>query len=176
MLIHCLFVLSLFASSAVSFSARVMLCSKNALSCCARSRSVWRTCFWVGLFFSRVHFANVLSSLGDHSGGLGVSSMYVARAVYLLGVTILMLLFAKFFFKDLLVFFPRTSIHFPSSEPPHRHSSLVSPLSLLLPLLLSSDALLANPPMSEEYLWRRLNLMSISLHILLGRHPLYFLL
>ncbi len=70
-------------------------------------------------------------------------SMYVARAVYLLGVTILMLLFANFFFKDLLVFFPRTSIHFPSSKPPHRHSSLVSPLSVSLPLLLSSDALLA---------------------------------
>ena len=176
MLIRCLFVLSLFASSVVSFSARVMLRSKNALSCCARSRSVWRTCFWVGRFFSCVRFANVLSSLGNHSGGLGVSSMYVARAVYLLGVTILMLHVANCFFKDLLVFFPRTSIHFPSSEPPHRHSSLVSPLSLSLPLLLSSDALLANPPMSEEYSCRRLNYMSISLHILLGRHPLYFLL
>jgi len=114
-----LFVLSLFASSVVSFSARVMLHSKNALSCCARSRSVWRTCFWVGRFFSRVRFVNVLSLLRDHSGGLDVSSMYVARAVYLLGVTILMLRFANFFFKDLLVFFPRTSIHFPSSEPPH---------------------------------------------------------
>ena len=176
MLIRCLFVLSLFASTVVLFSARVMLLSKNALSCCARSRSVWRTCFWVGRFFSCVRFANVLSSLGNRSGGLGVSSMYVARAVYLLGVTIVLLHFANFFFKDLLVFFPRTSIHFPSSEPPHRHSLLVSPLSLLLPLLLSSDALLANPPMSEEYSWRRLNLMSNSLHILLGRHPLYFLL
>jgi hypothetical protein len=30
--------------------------------------------------------------------------------------------------------------------------------------------------MSVEYSWRRLNLMSNSLHILLGRHPLYFLL
>ncbi len=176
MLIRCLFVLSLFAISVVSFSARVMLRSKNALSCCARSLSVCRTCFWVGRFFSCGRFANVLSSLGDHSGGLGVSSMYVARAVYLLGVTIVMLLFANFFFKDLLVFFPRTSIQLSSSEPPHRHSSLVSPLSLLLPLLLSSDALLAKPPMSEEYSLRRLNLMSNCLHILLGRHPLYFLL
>jgi hypothetical protein len=52
----------------------------------------------VGRFFWRVRFANVLSSLGNRSGGLGVSSMYVARAVYLLGVTILMLLFANFFF------------------------------------------------------------------------------
>jgi len=135
-----------------------MLRSKNALSCCARSR------------------ANVLSLLGDHSGGLGVSSMYVARAVYLLGVTILMLLFASFFFIDLLVFFPRTSIHLSSSEPPNRHSLLVSPLSLSLPLLLSSDVLLANPPMSEEYSWQRLNLIPNSLHILLGHHPLYFLL
>ena len=176
MLTRCLFVLSLFASSVVSFSARIMLRSKNALSCCARSRSVWRTCFWVGRFFSLVRFANVLPSLGNHSGGLGVSSMYVVRAVYLLGVTILMLLVANCFFKDLLVFFPRTSIHFPSSEPPYRHSSLVSPLSLLLSLLLSSDALLANPPMFVVYSWRRLNLMSNSLHILLGRHPLYFLL
>ena len=176
MLIRCLFVLSLFASSVISFSVRVILCSKNALSCCAGSQSVWRTCFWVGHFFSRFRFANVLSSLGDRSGGLGVSSMYVARTVYVLGVTILMLLFANFFFKDLLVFFPRTSIHFSSSEPPHRHSSLVSPLSLSLPLLLSSDALLAKPPMSEEYSLRRLHLMSNCLHILLGRHPLYFLL
>ena len=176
MLIHCLFVLFLFARSVVSFSACVMLCSKNALSCCAGSRSAWRMCLWVGRFFTRVHVANVQSLLGDCSGGLGVSSMYVARTVYLLGVTILMLLFANFFFKDLLVFFPRTSIHFSSSEPPHRHSLLVSPLSLSLPLLLSSDALLANPPMSEEYSWRHLNLISNSLHILLGRHPLYFLL
>ena len=132
--------------------------------------------FLGGSFFSRVCFANILSLLGDCSGGLGVSSMFVARAVYLLGVTILMLLFANFFFKDLLVFFPHTSIHFSSSEPPHRHSSLVSPLSLSLPLLLSSDALLAKPPMSEEYSLRRLHLMSNCLHILLGRHPLYFLL
>ena len=176
MLIRCLFVLSLFARSVISFLARVMLRSKNALSCCARSRSVWRTCFWVGCFFERVRFTTVLLSLGNCSGGLGVSSMYVARAVYLLGVTILMLLFANSFIKDMLVFFPRTSIHFPSSEPPHRHSLLVSPLSLSLPLLLSSDALLANPPMSKEYSLRCLNLMSISLHILLEHHPLYFLL
>ena len=176
MLTRCLFVLSLFASSVVSFSARIMLRSRNALSCCSRSRSVWWMCFWVGRFFLLVRFANVLPSLGNRSGGLGVSSMYVVRAVYLLGVTILMLLVANCFFRDLLVFFPRTSIHFPSSEPPHRHSSLVSPLSLSLSLLLSSDALLANPPMFVVYSWRRLNLMSNSLHILLGRHPLYFLL
>ncbi len=175
MLICCLFVLSLFASSVVLFSARVMLRSKNALSCCARSLSVWRTCFWVGPFFSRGLVANILSSLGDRSGGLGVSSMYVARAVYLLGGTIVMLLFAKFFFIDLLVFTPRPSIHFSSSEPPHRHSSLVSPLLLSLPLLLSSDALLANLHMSEEYSWRHLNLIPNSLHILLGRQPFYFL-
>ena len=136
MLIRCLFVVSLFAISVVLFSARVMLLSRNALSCCARSRSVWRMCFWVGRFFSCVRVANVLLLLGDRSGGLGVSSMYVVRAVYLMGVTILMLLVANLFFNDLLVFFPRTSIHFPSSEPPHRHSSLVSPLSLSLPLLL----------------------------------------
>ena len=94
-----LFFLPLFVSSVVSFSARVMLRSKNALSCCARSQSVWWTCFGVGCFFLRFCFANVLSSLEDCSGGLGVSSMYVARAVYLLGVTILMVLFANFFFK-----------------------------------------------------------------------------
>jgi len=98
MLISCLFVLSLFASSVVSFSARVMLHSKNALACFARSRSVWRTCFWVGRFIPLVHVANILSSLGDRSGGLGVSSMHVASDVYLLGVIILMLLFANFFF------------------------------------------------------------------------------
>ena len=109
------FVLSLFASSVILFSARVMLRSKNALSCCARSQSVWQTCFWVGRFFAHIRVANVLLLLGDRSGGLGVSLMYVASAVYLLGVTILMLLFANFFFMDLLVFFSRTSIHFPSS-------------------------------------------------------------
>ena len=76
----------------------------------------------------------------------------------------------------LLVFFPRTSIHFSSSEPPRHHSLLVVPLSLLLPLLLSPDTLLANPPISKEYSYRRLNLTLNSLQILLGRHPLYFLL
>ena len=129
---------------------------------------------WVA--FSRV----VVSSMSYRRWAIVlVGSVFLRcmwRAVYLLGVTILMLLFANFFFKDLLVFFPRTSIQFSSSEPPHRHSSLVSPLSLSLPLLLSSDALLAKPPMSEEYSLRRLNLMSNCLHILLGRHPLYFLL
>ena len=50
----------------------------------------------------------------------------------------------------LLVFFPRTSIHFSSSEPPHRQLLLVVPLSLSLSLLLSPDKLLANPPMAEE--------------------------
>ena len=113
---------------------------------------MWRMCFWVGRFLSRVRFANVLLSLRDRSDGLGASLMYVARAVYLLGVTSLMLRFANFFLKDLLVFFPRTSIHLSSSKPPHRHSSLVSPLLLSLSLLLSSGVLLANPPMSEEYL------------------------
>ncbi len=51
---------------------------------------------------------------------------------------------------NLSVFFPRTSIHFSSSEPSHRHSLLVVPLSLLLSLLLFPDTLLANPPMAEE--------------------------
>jgi len=169
----------------------------HSFSCCLRSIVVvkffrWARCiFDVGgesgifvggnmvkavHFFARVCVANVLSSLGDYSGGLGVSSMYVARAVYLLGATILMLLFANFFFKDLLVFFPRTSIHFSSSEPPRRHSLLVMPLSLSLPLLLSPDMLLANPPIPDEYSCRRLNLTPNSLQILLGCHPLYFLL
>ena len=52
--------------------------------------------FWVGRFFSRFRVANVLSLLGDRSSGLGVSSMYLARAVYLLGVTSLVLLSTNF--------------------------------------------------------------------------------
>jgi hypothetical protein len=56
--------------------------------------------------------------------------------------------------------------------------SLVAKLSLsLLPLPLSSGALpTANLPMPEDNLCRRLNATPNSLHILLGRHPLYFLL
>ena len=53
----------------------------------------------MGRFFSRVRFATVLSLLGNRSGGLGVSLMYVARALYLLGVTILMLLLLTFLLK-----------------------------------------------------------------------------
>ena len=78
---------------------------------------------------------------------------------------------------DLLVFLPRISIQSSPSEPPRRHSSLVAVLSLSsLPLLLCSDLLLTNPPMSEENPCRRLNVTPNSLHILLGCHPLYFLL
>jgi hypothetical protein len=72
---------------------------------------------------------------------------------------------------------PVISIHFSSSEPAHHHSLLVAELSLsLLSLLLSSDALLAKPPMSDENSCWRLNVTSYSLHVFLGRQPLYFLL
>jgi hypothetical protein len=78
---------------------------------------------------------------------------------------------------DLLVFLPRISIQSSPSEPPRRHLSLVAVLLLSsLPLLLCSDLLLTNPPMSEENPCRRLNVTPNSLHILLGCHPLYFLL
>ena len=39
----------------------------------------------MGRFFSRGNFVNVLSSLGDRSGGLGVSSMYVKSCVLIGG-------------------------------------------------------------------------------------------
>ena len=142
MLMRCLLVLSLFASSVVSFSARVMLRSKKA---------VWRTCFWVGHCLLWCCAANVLLSLGDHSGGLGVSLMKVERALYLLGVTCLRLTSSNLVALVLLVFLPLISIQSSPSEPLHRQSSLVAELTLSsLPLLLSSNALLTNPPMSKK--------------------------
>ena len=77
----------------------------------------------------------------------------------------------------LLVFLPFIRIHFSSSEPTNRHSLLVAELLLLLLLLpLSSDALLAKPPMSNKNYCQHLNVTSNSLHILLGCQPLYFML
>ena len=146
MLMRCLLVLSLFASSVVLFSARVMLCSRKALSCCARSQRVGRTCFWVGRFFLRFCAANVLLLLGNCSGGLVVSSMWVERALYLLGITCLRLTSSNLVAFVLLVLLPHISIQSSPSKPLHRQSLLVAALLLsLLPLLLSSDVLLAKP-------------------------------
>jgi hypothetical protein len=59
----------------------------------------------------------------------------------------------------------------------HCRLLLVAELLLLLLLLpLSSNALLAKPPMSDENSCWYLNVTSSSLHIFLGRQPLYFLL
>ena len=125
----------------------------HSFSCCLRSIIVVRSFRWTQLIFD----------VGEES-------------VYLLGVTCLRLFSLKLVALSLLVFFPHTSIHVSSSEPPRSLLLLVVPLSLSLPLLLSSDMLLANPPISEEYSCRRLNLIPNSLQILLGCHPLYFLL
>ena len=76
---------------------------------------------------------------------------------------------SRFSFVD---FLPLISIHFSSSEPAHHHSLLVAELLLSLLLFpLSSDALLAKPPMSDDNSCRHLNVMPNSLHILLGRQP-----
>ena len=123
MLMHCLLVLSCFALSVVSFSAGMMLLSKNALSCCARSCSVCLTCFWVGCLLLRHLGASCKRLVVGFSGGLGVASVNVAKAAYLLGdelsilegsSTLLVLI--------LLVFFPCTSIHCSLSEPAPCHS------------------------------------------------------
>jgi len=45
------------------FSPCVMLLSKEALSGCARSRRVRRTCFWMGRIFTHFRAACVLLSL-----------------------------------------------------------------------------------------------------------------
>ena len=125
------------------------------------------------LLWSRA--ANVLLLLVGLLVGLGASSVYVDRALYLLGETLLLskqLLVSSTMF--VLAFLLHTSIHCSLSKPPHCQLVLLAAklaLSLLL-LLLSSDALLANPPILVESSCLNSNVTPVSLHILLGLHPL----
>ena len=178
MLSRCLYSLLFFASAVVLSSVRVMLLSRKTLSCWARSRKVWRTCFWVGFFLLWHLVAGHCRSVGFVVGGLGVGSVNVANAAYLLeevllSLEVLITLLAVHF----VILFPCTLIHFSLFAPGPRHSlPLFLSAELLLSVLLSSNALLARPPMSDENCSLRLKGVRISLHRVFGLHPLYFLL